>query len=170
MGLICTARSIRLHLKPINSHYTSQQSNSHSLYGKEVSMCNISKMYHPKNDHLHANVKNCLYIFPIFFSFFFYWIMAHEGSQNIHKIKWDLWPTSWHRYVCWKWFFLSQKKESEILLKIYIQWSIHKLPIKQRWKPNASYIKYYQQTQYIKLGGVWWIPCQYHEGILMNQK
>jgi hypothetical protein len=36
-------------------------------------------------------------------------------------------------------FFLS-KKERE---NSYVEWIIHKLPIKQRWKPNDSHIKYF---------------------------
>jgi hypothetical protein len=48
-------------------------------------MLNISKIYHPKNEHLNANVKNCQYMSPKFI--FLYISMAQEGSQNIQNNK-----------------------------------------------------------------------------------
>jgi len=43
-------------------------------------------MYHPKNEHLNANVITFQYMFPKNF-FFLYRSMAHEGSQYIQTIK-----------------------------------------------------------------------------------
>jgi len=40
----------------------SPQSTNHCLYHTEVSMHNIRKMYHPKNEHLNANVKTFQYM------------------------------------------------------------------------------------------------------------
>ena len=48
-------------------------------------------------------------------------------------------------------FTTKKKRETEILWSSFVQWNIHNLPIKQRWKPNVNYIKYYHQTQYMKL-------------------
>jgi len=53
-----------------NSHYTSPENNNTCLYHTEVSTLNITKLHHPKNEHLNANVKNCQYVFPKFFSLY----------------------------------------------------------------------------------------------------
>jgi len=48
-------------------------------------MHNISKMYHPKNEHINTNVKTFQYTSPKLI--FLYRSMANEGSQNIQTIK-----------------------------------------------------------------------------------
>jgi len=140
VGLIRTARSIRLHLKPINSHYTSHQSNSHCLYNTEVSTCNISKLHHPKNEHLNANVKNCQYVFPNFFSF--YWSTAQDDSQNKMRS-----PT----------YIMTQTR----LLKM-----IFSLPKKERDFVKFVCL----MKVYMKLRRVSWSPCRHHEGIWRNHR
>ena len=45
----------------------------------------------------------------------------------------------------------ERERERDILWSSFVQWNIHNLPIKQRWKLNVNYIKYCHQTQYIKL-------------------
>ena len=66
----------------------SPQSTNHSLYRTEVSMHNISKMYHPKNEHLNATIKTFQYMSAKFI--FLYRSMVHEGSQNMQTIKYAM--------------------------------------------------------------------------------
>ena len=73
-------------------HLVFRKPTNHCLYDTEFSMYNIRKTYQPKNKHVNPNVRTFQYMSPIFFFFFLYSGMVHEGTQNIQTIKRELQP------------------------------------------------------------------------------